>query len=584
MNEIKVLPELLINQIAAGEVVERPASVVKELVENAVDAGAAAIQVAITKGGTESIQVIDDGCGIPADQLMMAFERHATSKISTEDDLWQLSSMGFRGEALPSIASVSRMEVISNAGGGGHELAIHGGHVGKVRPAAFPGGTSMLVKELFFNTPARKKFLKSTITEAGHVYDTILRLALAFPHIAFTYTSEGKNVFITSGDGSVRSAALAIYGRDYIARMNEIDAVYGSIRVEGLIGSTNHTKKNRKGQQFFVNRRPVRNAMLSAALEEGYRGFLVGQERPIAIISLTLSGSDVDVNVHPQKAEVKFSDEQAVFQAVRRTVREQLLRMEGYDAPTGGIRTETAAQSSYSRPVATAPLFEKTPFQIRETAEQVYYKPMQAGDDVPKNEAGPAKTFAEAWPEDMEIQILGQWQQSFIICILNGKLEIIDQHAAHERVMYNRICGWQKGVLKQDLFIPAVVEAGEDVIMLLENNQDYISRIGFDIDRMGERSLVIRSAPVMVAGNEIETLLEIVEALADGETAETLLDSGLKIVACKAAIKAGQELATQEMKSLLREWLVTEQRGHCPHGRPVSVTLERAQVERMLKR
>ena len=327
LSKIKLLDKKLINKIAAGEVVERPASVVKELVENGIDAGSTRLEIEIRGGGIDYIRVSDNGIGIEESDLILAFARHATSKLESESDLWSLGSMGFRGEALSSIAAVSEVEMYSNPGAEGHCIKVEGGEVILCQAAPAPPGTSVTVRNLFYNTPARRKFLKSTVTEGNQVYDTVVRLALSHPEVSFSFRNEHRQVFLTSGNGELREVALAIFGRDFSRRLLSIELQYGDIAVTGLIGKPELTRKNRRGQIFMVNRRVVKNPVLSVSLEEAYRGLLLSRERPVGMVFLTVPQEQVDVNVHPQKTEVRFRDEKAVFMAIKTAVREKLFRL-----------------------------------------------------------------------------------------------------------------------------------------------------------------------------------------------------------------------------------------------------------------
>ncbi|MGE5371110.1 MAG: DNA mismatch repair endonuclease MutL [Solirubrobacterales bacterium] len=581
MNKIRFLDDAVINQIAAGEVVERPASVVKELVENAIDAGASQIELEIREGGLQYIRVEDDGNGIEADQIPLAFARHATSKLRSEADLWSLTTMGFRGEALPSIAAVSLVEMVTNPGSGAHEIRVEGGIASAVKPAAFPKGTRITVRDLFFNTPARKKFMKSQQTEGNHVYEAVVRLALANPGIGFKFLHEGRTVFQTDGLGSLNEAAYAVLGADYARRMVPVESHSEGITVTGLLSKPEFTRKNRKGQYFLVNRRPVRNPVLSAALEDGYRGFLVGQEKPVAVLNLELDPAQVDVNVHPQKLEVKFSDERAVFLAIKRAARAVL------GGPTLDWRpgAETASSQTFG--------LRTQPFSVAETTPEIYRTAAAQSLAFPEPEAAAARAVAgyqAPVPVSADfrpaahrpVMVLGQWRENYIVAAIEDALYIIDQHAAHERVLYNRLRQAPEQVLTQVLFLPLAVELPGDLHAAALSQKAELAALGFEIDEIGERSLAIRAVPATMIGKEVEALQEILESRT--RCVDELREQAFKVMACKAAVKAGQKLEPAEMVRLMDEWLEAENRGFCPHGRPVAVSLSETEILRQIKR
>lgn len=598
MNKIHVLRDDLINKIAAGEVVERPASVVKELVENAIDAGSTKVEIEIKGGGIEYIRVTDNGSGMPEDDLILAFTRHATSKLTEESDLWVLQSLGFRGEALPSIASVARVEMISNTGETGVGITIEGGLISSVRPAAAPKGSSITVKDLFFNTPARRKFLKSVITEGNHILDTVTRMAMSHPEISFSFSNENRRIFITTGDGSLYNTALAVFGNDFAEKFLVFEDAAGDIIVKGLVGNTSFTRKNRRGQYFFVNNRAVKNSILSTALEEAFRGFLISGERPVGVVFLEVPTADVDVNVHPQKAEVRFKDEQTVFAAIKRAVRARLYR-------ETGVPTVSSSESEIDldASIVSKPVFEPgsasdsgTSYQTRSNygfsvreRSSYNYEPVLRQQNIhrPVDPVIPGKlSFEEITSEPVpeSIKIYGQWKDSYIICEIEDRLEIIDQHAAHERILYNRLKGHQDRFIGQELAIPVMLESSPQIIQRIENNKELIRSLGFITEPFGDRSVVIREVPAMTAGAEVETLLEILDYLEDERDPQQVLDEGLKIIACKGAIKAGQHLDIREMKDLLQQWMQVDDFHACPHGRPTRVSFTLKDLEKQFKR
>lgn len=566
LSKIKLLDKNLINMIAAGEVVERPASVVKELVENGIDAGSTSLEIEIKGGGINYIRVSDNGTGIEESDLILAFARHATSKIEAESELWALKSMGFRGEALSSVAAVSKVEMYTNANGEGHCIKVEGGEVISHQPAPAPPGTSVTVRDLFFNTPARRKFLKSTVTEGNQVYDTVVRLALSHPEVSVSFRNEHRQVFMTSGNGDLREVALAVFGRDFSRRLLDIEMQYGDINVTGLISTPELTRKNRKGQIFVVNRRVVRNPVLSVSLEEAYRGLLLGRERPVGIVFLTMPPGQVDVNVHPQKTEVRFHDEKAVFMAIKTAVRERLFQTVNPDLTGETYRSRLGA---YQEPSPSNHYIQNTTKyrpQLVMREDTLDFIAIQ-DDKVPS------------------IKLYGQWQDSYLICEIDGLLNIIDQHAAHERLLFNKIKEEPGERLHQELAVPVAVELPPDLIMLVESRRELLRNLGYHLDRLGEKTMVIRTIPAVAAGGEVETLMEILDAWqSQPHNDEVIIDSGLKVLACKGAVKAGQRLDHLEMMRLINEWVVTENRNFCPHGRPTCYTIDKAEMDRLMKR
>ncbi|NLV16166.1 MAG: DNA mismatch repair endonuclease MutL [Syntrophomonadaceae bacterium] len=597
MNRIKLLDKTLIDKIAAGEVVERPASVVKELVENSLDAGSRRIEAEIAGGGLELIRVADDGSGIAEADLLLAFARHATSKISEESHLWALTSMGFRGEALSSIGAVSKAEMCSNPDQEGHCIQVEGGEVLSLKPASSPPGTIITVRDLFYNTPARKKFVKSAITEGNQVYDIMLRLAFSHPEVSFSFSNERRRVFLTSGNGRIDQVALAVFGQDYARRLIQFEHQYGTIRVHGLTSNLELTRKNRKGQIFLVNGRVVKNPILSVAMEEAYRGLLLNRERPVGIIYLTIPPGQIDVNVHPQKTEIRFDDERAVFQAVKSSVRTALFQQNNPNI-TGEeflarLESEQANQSSqkvpsYTKYQSTLPLRYNSPGggEFNESADK--------WSDAKNAEILPEPTrWDETWqqlvPENYgsgsRITIFGQWQDSYLLCELDERLVIVDQHAAHERLLFNQLKKSESPVIQQELAVPVAIELPDDLLMIAEEKNELLQGLGYCLDRFGEKSMVIRMIPAMATDQEVETLMEILEQLQNSFLDDELyLDAGLKILACKGSVKAGQRLGQMEITRLLEEWSRTDTRDFCPHGRPVCMVLEKSDLDKLLKR
>lgn len=570
---IKLLDESLINKIAAGEVVERPASVIKELLENSLDAGASRIDVRISGGGIESIEVSDDGVGISEADLPLAFLRHATSKISGEEDLFQISTMGFRGEALPSIASVSRMEVFTRSGEeAGLYICLVGGKVAENKHQPGPPGTKIIVKDLFFNTPARKKFLRSAVSEGNQVYDLLCRYALARSDVSFGFSNDKRTFFKTPGNGSLSDAVLTVWSRELRQHLLEVDSSFGSYGLRGLISSAELHRQSRKNQLFFVNRRPVRSPLVFKALDLAYQGMLLAREQPLAILHLNLPEDEVDVNVHPQKNEVRFRDEKRVFTTLVDGLRETLGEMR-----VGTILPSRDRQPADYRPATPErPAGEKTqpgiPFLWKDTIIKERLVPDLAAVD--ESQAG--------MPPDQEFRIIGQCLDSYIILEKEQALWMVDQHAAHERVMYQRLKSAMGERPGQILAIPLAIEFSRAQMNAMENRFDKLEQLGFRLEPLGPNSMLIREAPSLLAGREIEVLLELADL--PEKDREDYEHAALSTMACKKAVKNGTSLLAAEMTNIVQELFKVPDYRFCPHGRPTMIKLSKYELDRMFKR
>jgi DNA mismatch repair protein MutL len=580
---IKLLEENLINQIAAGEVIERPASVVKELVENSIDAGSTRISIKIAGGGLEMIEVEDNGCGIPAEDIELALQRHATSKIAVPEDLFSINTMGFRGEALPSIASIARLDVYSRQKDKtGAEIHVECGIVTGRRPYAGAEGTRIVVRELFYNTPVRKKFIKSPVGEQTHIYDTISRLALSRPDISFTFASEKKLYFKTPGSNVLRDALIAINGKDFTDQFIDFRVSGEKYSVSGLLSKPEFRRQNRKNQIFFVNQRLIKSPMLNRAVDEGYRGLLLAREYPGVIIYLTARYNDVDINVHPQKSEVRFRDESEIFRVVNHAIR---------DAVNGLAYTmgEAAWEEKIAEPAAI--------FQPEAYAEKPrsYLMPPRAFEqtfsfDFPRSTYqvkldSPDNVWNEATQNQGAFRLIGQCFNTYLLVETEGILWLIDQHAAHERIMYNRLRQQIAGaaVTTQVLAFPLGLALSAAQIDMLEANRTVFEEIGLYFDILGPDSIAIRSAPPSIQGQESELLLEILEIIGDNRYPD-IHNEAICMMACKQAIKANQLLSRAEMEKLISELLQEEDYLHCPHGRPTFMEISRSDLDRRFKR
>ncbi len=578
---IKLLEENLINQIAAGEVIERPASVVKELVENAIDAGSTRINVKIFGGGLEMIEVEDNGSGIAESGLELALQRHATSKIAMPDDLFNISTMGFRGEALPSIASIARLAIYSRQKDRmGAQLQVDGGDIISRQPYAGAEGTRIVVRELFYNTPVRKKFIKSTVAEQTHIYETISRLALSRPDISFLFASEKKIYFKTPGTGVLRDALIAINGKDYADQFIDFRVSTEKYSVAGLLSKPEFRRQNRKNQIFFINQRLIKSPMLNRAVDEGYRGLLLAREYPGVIIYLTANYGDVDINVHPQKTEVRFRDESEIFRVVSRAIRDAVnglaytMREAAWGEKIAEDETVFKSELIPRRPASYIP----APRAFEQSFTFVYPREEQVQPFTPDSMADESK-------DQGAFRLIGQCFNAYLLVETDGKLWLIDQHAAHERIMYNRLRRqiMAEPVAAQALAFPLGLNLSAAQIDILEANHDIFTGLGLHFDILGPDSIAIRSTPPSLQGQEAELLLEILEMIGEGRQPD-IHNEAICMMACKQAVKANQLLSRAEMEKIISELLQEEDYLHCPHGRPTFMEISRSDLDRRFKR
>jgi len=569
---INLLDEHLINKIAAGEVIERPASVVKELVDNALDAGASRIEISFTQGGIEIIEVEDNGQGIDEKDLPQAFMRHATSKITAENDLYNITTMGFRGEALPSIASVSRVDIFTcRPDQTGVYACYEGGLLQSLEPASCPPGTRVRVRNLFYNTPARRKFLKSPVSEGNHIHELVSRYALAWPEVSFTLRSNRKTYFKTPGNGSIRDAAVAVYGAEFVKTLLDISYQGELFALQGMISPPDTTRQNRRGQLFFVNKRPIRSSLLYRAIDVAYQGLLLSREYPIVILNISVPGNLVDVNVHPQKWEVRFADEKQVFSLIRQVIVDHLSRHDR--SALAGIH-----QVSYPPPLSR-PSYNQVDY---ETGELLLNETNGASLDYRE----PLPTFSvDNRPGfSSEARVLGQLMKSYILVEIEEGLWIIDQHAAHERILFNRLKQEnQQAITGHDLLFPVSLEISTRQVELLEREKERMEQIGFSYDRAGLSSVIIRRAPSQIKGQEPQVLMDLIELLDNGNYKD-FREEAMISMACHKAIKAGDFMSASEMQILINDLLVQEQYQHCPHGRPTLMKIRHHDLEKVFKR
>ena len=691
MPHIQVLDQITIDKIAAGEVIERPASIVKELVENAIDAGSTSVKVEIKDGGISLIRIMDNGCGIPASEVRSAFLRHSTSKIQSVEDLAHITSLGFRGEALSSIAAVTRTEVITKTADAelGTRYVIEGGKEVSIEETGAPNGTTFLVHQLFYNVPARRKFLKTPMTEAGHVQDLLMHLALSHPEVAFQFINNGQEKLRTSGNGKLKDVIYSIYGRDVAANLIEIDHEKGGLRISGYVGKPVITRGNRNFENFFVNGRYVKSPMISKSLEDAYRDFTMQHKFPFAVLHFHVNGDEIDVNVHPTKMELRFQRQQEVYNTVFEGVHRTLLEPEliqkaevpdpidkstasdtqGAGARESGkvsdgsgsgpspflLRPKPAMAEktvgSKTDPVEKAPEVKDEDYFIRKMRERVLayhersssaevkkkdevFRPetqkerirdtvRQAAEEnvsvpdgpVPENasdEVLPVKA-AEGTKDQLpppekprqmdlfeenflkrevkaEYKLIGQVFDTYWLVEFRDSLYIIDQHAAHERVLYERTLKGMKNreFTSQYLSPPIILNLSMKEAQLLNENMDRFARIGFEIEPFGGDEYAVRAVPdnlFSIAKKDL--LMEMIDDLSDGiSTTMTpeLIDEKVASMSCKAAVKGNNRLSAQEVDALIGELLTLDNPYHCPHGRPTIIAMTRRELEKKFKR
>ena len=567
MSKIQVLPAEVAEKIAAGEVIERPFSVVKELVENSLDAGATEIRVELQAGGKRLVKVQDDGAGMSPEDARLCLERHATSKISTEADLERISTLGFRGEALASIAAVSELVLRSSDGQGdaGTRVSRKGNAAAQVEVTAFPRGTSVEVRDLIFNLPARRKFLRSDQSELGLTVRYLSGVALAYPEVRFVLTHGRREIINCPPVGSLKERIFQLYGKDTLAGLMAISFREGESGVFGFGSRPPGGKTDKAHQLFFVNRRPVKDRVLQASLNQAYRGFLEKDLFPEAFLFLTLPAGEVDVNVHPAKAEVRFHDSQHVFYLVLRAVETAMLGEKGLKEiyPT---REDHGDRAGISEP------FERRAFPGSARPDAGTGGLFPPGPEAPEKASRP--------------QVLGQFLNMYIIAAGEDGLLVIDQHNAHERVLFERYreIDSQKKWPQQTPLIPLLFDLSAGQILTLENNRTLFEESGFRVEAMGGRTFVLNGFPDIFSAEEAkETLFALLEEMGEEEAGKKR-EKVLATLACKSAVKANEPLPREKMEFLVEELFRTANPAVCPHGRPIIIKIEKRQIEKGLKR
>jgi len=639
MPRINRLPEHIANLIAAGEVVERPGSVAKELIENAVDAGASRITVEIRAGGVAYLRVTDDGSGILPEDVPMAFERHATSKLRTEEDLGAIVTLGFRGEALAAVAAVAKVDMMTRTGHSaeGTQISIEGGERRALSETGCPVGTTVIIRDLFYNVPARAKFLKKDATESAYVESAIVGAALARPDIAFTLIKDGREALFTQGDGSMLSAIHAVCGRDIASSLVGIAGSQGHITVEGFVTPPSASRANRSMQHFFVNGRPVRSRLLGSAIDQVYKGRLMGGRHPACFLNLSLHVSSVDINVHPAKLEVKFMNEKEAFSAVYHAVQaslagfdaglvggsatapapqprrlaqdnvtgyQQALRLErtGSSLTLGESYGDSSQRAASGAAIAYAtrqsgitvepPSDREMPPLERETAEYLAPnlkpepKPVPQPQPEPPAPASQMETPSPAEAPALDFRIIGEVFKTYLLAQEGDNLWLIDKHAAHERMIYNDLTAQIGRMPAQMLLSPAAVTLARPEKAVCLEHMEAFAEAGFELEDFGGAALLVRQVPIYLEESDIAFVLsDMAQRLLDERPqGNAVLEALLSSMACKKAIKAGQVTDAREREAFVRRVFEDPAVRQCPHGRPTLVSLSRGAVEKLFGR
>lgn len=633
---IKLLDKNLANMIAAGEVVERPASAVKELIENSIDAGASLVTVEISGGGLKYIRVSDNGCGIHPDDVENAFMRHATSKISKPEDLDGIYTLGFRGEALASIAAVAEVSLYTRTAEfeNGMTCGANYGVIENVTETPGFVGTELRVKNLFYNTPARLKFLKKDVTEAGYVEEVVKKTALAHPEVSFRFISGGKEKIFTPGDGNLLNTVFAIYGKATADQLLKVDAESDAVNIEGFVGNPVYTKKTRTMQLFYVNRRPIVSRLAANALEEAFKGVIPINTHPVCFLNISVPPEVVDVNVHPSKLEVKFSDEQRIYRAVYYAVKNALnVKI----MPKLAEKEDSAPEPRYEKPVSDSGM---SAADMNSAASFTLEKPTDISElysEIPRNlpaytrlvanpQKPPVRSFKEFGSsysytdtktdikaekvencqkniiksenyvqigvelgEKLGYNIIGQIFDTYILAEHGDELILIDQHAAHEHITYAKLIeGYRnKSIVSQTMLTPEVVTLSAVEKALLLENEDFFKNIGFEIENFGGNDIIVRSIPENTDIADIGTVItELLENLKNGrlDAGTAAAENALHTVACRASIKAGKKLDRREAENLVSALFAIDKTITCPHGRPAWFAIDKKFIEKQFKR
>ena len=638
MSVINILSPHVADLIAAGEVVERPASVVKELLENSFDADARHVVCEIRDGGATYIRVTDDGCGMAPEDAGIAFVRHATSKLSDESGLEHISTMGFRGEALAAISSVSHMELLTRQKGAeeGTRVLLDAGEIEEMIPCGCPEGTTMICRNLFFNTPARLKFLKSDRAEASACITAALRCALGRPDVSVRFVRDGKEEFFSPGDGKLDSCLYALLGREEAASMLSCSSASDGLALSGFVSSPAEGRGNRAHQFFFVNGRFIKSTLLQSAVEQAYRNTLLVGRYPSCVLYLTLSFSSVDVNVHPAKTEIRFGSEKHIFDFVYQAVRLALASEDRLkdnsqlepvpasrqdvtpapvpaaavsiqDPPTASAETSQSSPTNYQLPISNYKLSPPSPaadeessqlstnyqllttnYQLTPPPSSPLASPSAPYSPTPNPSSPPVPCPLSPVPSSPvpDHRILGEAFKTYIVVESRGELILIDKHAAHERMIFDRLKAAGRSVSSQMLLMPAIVRLSLEDMELLERNADLLSDLGFELEPYGEKEIIVRGVPAEMPASDVSSSVEeICEKLRSSKTPDpsSVHDEILHTVACKAAIKAGWDTQRPELEKIVSA-VLSGAVLYCPHGRPVSSVLTRKDLDKLFKR
>jgi|AntRauTorckE6833_2_1112554.scaffolds.fasta_scaffold00309_4 DNA mismatch repair protein MutL len=595
MNDIIQLPEKVANQISAGEVIERPASIVKELVENSIDAGSEHITVKIKDGGKEKIQVIDDGSGIKPDQVKLAFSRYATSKIESADDLFSLSSLGFRGEALASISSISKVEIISRHKDEvkGKKLVIEGGEIKEDTTIGAPVGTNITIKDIFFNTPARYKYMKTTRTEFRHISDILNKEVISFPNINFKFYHDGKNLLDTPGNGKVKDTIYSIFGKEMTDNLIYINHKEQFVNIQGYIGEPSYNRSSRIHQYFYANGRSVESNLLSQALENGYKGYIDKNKNPIGFIFIDLNPILVDVNVHPTKRRVKFSRYQTIMDVLKNAVKAKLDSI------------NTVKKFQFKNDKNKVKYKNDTLDFNKESSNKKdkEYKKEQLFKESRNNNYNETRTVIKNYQNkrddiDLDLEfdlkitkIFGQLYNTYIMVEAEEGLYLIDQHNAHEKIIFNELLekhNNDKKINSQTLLTPVNIELSNTEMDIVMNNQSIFEKLGIHYEQFGPKSIIVNEIPTYLKDKDQkevirETIDEIVKKNKNIEKSK-LIDQALKYVACRSAVKAGELLPNNQIKYIVNNLFKLKNYDRCPHGRPILLILSKEEITKEIGR
>ncbi len=601
MSKIQVLDQYTINHIAAGEVVERPSAVVKELVENAIDAKASAITVEIRSGGIDFIRVTDNGSGIDKEDIPNAFLRHSTSKIESVDDLSSISSLGFRGEALSSISAVSQVELITKTSDSitGTRYQIAGSKKEDAEDIGCPNGTTIIVRSLFFNTPARRKFLKSSTTEAGYINELMNRLAASKPNISFKFINNNKLILHTSGNGNLKDIIYNIYGRDIAFNLIPVNVETKDISIDGYIANPSISRGNRNYENYFLNGRYIKSDIITKAIEEAYKPYTMNHKYPFTSLYIKMDSKSVDVNVHPTKLEVRFEEKKVVYDFIYNSIKNALTTKE-HIRQIKLAEDKKAAKEIKTKSKSSPEPFEANRLKNQELSESVketeigkLREVVQDSSNIIKKEKMKKQEIEQysflSEEAIMEHRIIGQVFSTYWLVEYDENLYIIDQHAAHEKVLYEKIIKdlKKKNILKQNLNPPIILTLSMREKEVVERFKDEFSALGFEIEDFGGNEYAIREIPSDLDGlAQKEIFIELIDNLTEEtykQSSDIIIDK-VASIACKAAVKGNQKLSTRELHVLIASLLELENPYHCPHGRPTMILLSKYELEKRFKR